>query len=560
MNVPRLGADQLVNGLTAYAEALEQHRETLNRLNVFPVPDGDTGTNMALTARAAIDELAARRSAGMLSEDAAAIAAALAHGALMGARGNSGVILCQVLRALAAAVPEDPDGLGAGELAAAIEAASAAARSAVLRPAEGTILTVAADAAAAAGAAAADGAGLLEVLDAATAGAQRGLWRTPELLSLLADAGVVDAGGAGLFLLFPALGTALDGRPIPAEIPLPPAVAAVIAAGGVRARPAEVGANGHQDGPRFEVMYLLEAPDESIEGFKEAWATLGDSIVVVGGGGLFNCHVHTDEIGAAIEAALDVGRPRQIRVTDLAEQVEEERWVREVGESAPPPPSGPRPRTSVVAVANGEGVRRIFRSLGVTELVAGGQSMNPSTADLLAAVEESAGEEVVILPNNGNIIPVANQVVHAARKPVRVVPTKGIQEGFAALLEYDPQAPSEDNAKAMQEAACRVVAGEVTRAVRASESPVGPIHAGDFIGLSRGGIESVATTVVEATTGLLACLLRAEHEIVTLIEGEGSRVGDTRKVTEWLHAAYPTITVEEHRGGQPLYPYLISIE
>jgi hypothetical protein len=313
-------------------------------------------------------------------------------------------------------------------------------------------------------------------------------------------------------------------------------------------------------GLRYEVMYLLHAPDDTIPAFKDVWAGIGDSIVVVGGGGLWNCHIHTDDVGGAIEASLDAGRPRNIRVTDLEEQVEEERWVREGGLALHSEDPGPVPRTAVVAVATGEGIARIFRSLGVHYIVPGGQSMNPSTAQILEVVESVPSPEVVLLPNNENIQPVAMQVVELATKPVTVVPTSGIVEGFAALLEYDPESDATDNAQNMAESARRIVSGEVTRSVRATEGPTGAIAKGDWLGLSRDGIEVVGTSLDEVCCALLEKLIEPRHELVTLIEGDGARPQDTRRVTEWMNEHHQTVAVEVHHGGQPLYPYLISIE
>ncbi len=556
------GGGDLVAAMRAYRDALERHRGALNRLNVYPVPDGDTGTNMALTLQSVVEALE-----GAASADLAAVTAVIARGALMGARGNSGVILCQILRGFSASVAA-LDAVDAPAFAAALEAAAREARAAVLRPMEGTILTVASGAAEGAagggGAGGASGEGaasdLAVLLERARAGAVAALHRTPQLLPVLAEAGVVDAGGAGLVLLLDAFLHVADGRPLPDELDLPEAVRALLATGA-----APPTAASPADGPpplRYEVMYLLEADDGAIPAFKQVWAGLGDSIVVVGGDGLWNCHVHTDDIGAAIEAALDVGRPREIRVTDLAEQVEEERWVRQ-GAASEDTVAGaadePR-RTSVVAVATGQGIRRIFTSLGVKDVVAGGQSMNPSTADLLAAVEAASGAEVVLLPNNSNIWPVADQVAGLTEKPVAVVRTAGIQEGFAALLEYDPQGSATDNAEAMSAAAAAIVAGEVTRAVRAAETAAGRVEPGDWLGLSRQGVEVVATSAEEALEGLLGRLLEPGHEIVTLIEGAGATAAVTRAVTEWLHERHPRVAVERHAGGQPLYPYLVSIE
>jgi len=311
-------------------------------------------------------------------------------------------------------------------------------------------------------------------------------------------------------------------------------------------------------------MYLLYAPDESMGDFKEVWAGIGDSIVVVGGDGLWNCHIHTDDIGAAIEAGVETGRPQRIRVTDLAEQVEEERWVREAASAAgagpAAEPGGPVPTTSVVAVVTGDGIGRIFRSLGVHSQVVGGQSMNPSTEDLLKAVEQVGSGEVVILPNNKNIRAVAEQVDALSEKTVRVVATGSIVEGFAALLAYDPAASAAVNAASMGESAERVVPAEVTRAVRDATTDAGEVHEGDWIGLSREGVVAIADSAVIATRLLLSRLLEDRHELVTLIEGEGSKVADTRKISEWLSEEHPEIALEVHHGGQPLYPYLLGIE
>jgi dihydroxyacetone kinase-like predicted kinase len=311
-------------------------------------------------------------------------------------------------------------------------------------------------------------------------------------------------------------------------------------------------------------MYFLEAPDETVPAFKDVWAGIGDSIVVVGGDGIWNCHIHTDDIGAAVEAALDCGRPRQIRVTDLVEQMEEERWVREgvaagAGSEEPLHVNVPV-TTAVVAVATGEGIRRIFYSLGVQRIVTGGQSMNPSTAQLLEAVESAPAEEVVILPNNKNIIAVAEQVQSQTGKVVRVVPTRGIAEGFAALVSYDPEASSEVNTGEMTDAATHVVAGEVTRAVRASSSDVGPIEEGDYLGITREGIVAIDAELDRAAIALLGQLITDDHEIVTIIEGDGFSPAATRAVTEWLGEEHPDVTAEVHHGGQPLYPYLFGVE
>ena len=548
----RLGAAELGRAIATFGDALAMHQDAINRLNVYPVPDGDTGTNMTLTLRSVAEAVA-----GVEGGEMSAVCKAVAHGSLMGARGNSGVILSQLLRGITEVV-RDHDALDGDVLAAALTRASELSYEAVQRPVEGTILTVVRESADAARTAAAGGTPLVEVLARTREAGQVSLEGTPDLLPVLKEAGVVDAGGAGFLLLLDALLHVVDGRDVPPPPDAPAGAAERVRAGG-EVTP-ETGK--HVSELRYEVMYLLEAPDEAMPAFREVWAGIGDSIVVVGGDGIFNCHIHTDDIGPAIEAAIEIGRPRQIRVTDLLDElheVEEERWVREAAADDPaqlqpePVPCG------VVAVATGEGIRRIFGNLRVQHVVTGGQSMNPSTAQLLEAVDAVPAPEVVILPNNKNIIAVAEQVDALTSKTVRVLPTRSITQGFAALLAYDPQASADDNVAVMREHAEAVVNGEITRAVRDSTCDAGPIAEGDWLGISRDGIRVVAAELGEAASQLLDQLIDG-HELVTIIEGEGASPGCTRHITQWLEEHHPDVEAEVHHGGQPLYPYLFGIE
>ncbi len=518
--------------------------DVINRLNVYPVPDGDTGTNMTLTIESVAAEL------GPLADDAemSEVCKAIAHGSLMGARGNSGVILSQMLRGLVAKFPVHGD-VSADLLAESLENADVLARQAVVRIVEGTMLSIAR--------AAAEGARahcetLIELVRSARDRAKDALAFTPEQLPVLKQAGVVDSGGTGLLLLFDALCSVVAHDPLPIA-PSADSIT-VLVHEETEARESTIA------DLRYEVMYFLEAEDDKMHAFREVWSGIGDSIVIVGGDGLYNCHIHTDNIGTAVEAALDAGRPRGIRVTDLSEQVIEERWVREGSAVQPDEEPDVAPTTSVVAVVVGDGVGRIFRSLGVRVLVAGGQSMNPSTADLVAAVEATGSQQVVLLPNNKNIRPVAEQVNDLVEQTVTVVPTESIVEGFAALLEYDPDASAEENATAMRTSACNVVAGEVTKAVRDTATDVGEVHVGDWIGLSPQGVRSIDHSIAGASNRLLAELITPNHELLTIIEGEGSSPANTRRITEFLADEYPGVAVEVHHGGQPLYPYYFGVE
>jgi uncharacterized protein len=550
----RLDADDLRQVMVTYRDALKEHRDVINRLNVYPVPDGDTGTNMGLTLDSVVSTL--EETGPSLPE----VCRAISHGSLMGARGNSGVILSQVLRGISAVVAEasGADGTDAPTLARALGSAAEAAYQAVMTPVEGTILTVVRESSAVAERTAADSAALVDVLAAARAEAAASLERTPTLLPVLAEAGVVDAGGAGYVLLLDALLAVVDGRAVPApDVTLP-------AGEGPLSDDTVLHHADHEahdvSETRYEVMFFLDAPDDAVDGFKQTWATIGDSIVVVGGDGIWNCHVHTDDIGAAIEAGIAVGRPHKIRVTDLHDEVAEEAQVRSVSDEGLLIDSSEPVPTAVVAVAAGRGAIKILRSLGVRGIVVGGQTMNPSTAQLLEAVERVPADQVVILPNNKNIVPVAEQVDAQTAKVVRVVPTTSIVEGFTALISYDPEAPADDNAGSMLDAIDAVITGEVTRAVRDSTCEVGPISEGDHIGIGPRGIQAVAPTVAQAAVDLLEALVGDEHEIVTLIEGEDATAADTRAISDWLEEHRPEVALELHQGHQPLYPYLFGIE
>ncbi len=546
----RLDTRALRDVITTFRNTVREHAGGLNRLNVYPVPDGDTGTNMARTLDAVVAEMETTS-----EEDLDATCDAISHGSLMGARGNSGVILSQILRGLASTLKHGAEASGQ-KVAEALAAASVGAYQAVLRPIEGTILTVVRESAEGAKAASADGASLVEVLRAARAAGKEALDRTPELLPVLKDAGVVDAGGAGYLLLLDSALHVVDGSPLPEPDEGDGPTAAQLEA--VSHRHADTDGGLDVSEQRYEVMYFLDLADERIDAFKHGWGEIGDSIVVVGGDGLWNCHVHTNDIGAAIEVALTLdGRPKQIRVTDLFEEM-----AAEHAHHVPRPGAGlPPVTTAVVAVCSGDGLAELFSNLRVQGIVTGGQTLNPSTAELLDTVEHVNADQVVILPNNKNIIPVAEQVDALTSKTVVVVPTRTMPEALAALVVYDPEAPAAENAAEMGEAIESVVTGEVTRAVRDSNSDAGPIKAGDWMGIVRGdGIVAVAATPVEASVALLDRLITTDRELLTIITGSGADPATTAAIEDWITVHRADVQIEIHSGGQPLYPYLFGVE
>jgi DAK2 domain fusion protein YloV len=535
-----LKASHLRETLHRYADALKARRKGIDKLNVYPVPDGDTGTNMSLTVQSVVNEL---RNA--VSDDMHAVSTAIGKGAIMGARGNSGAILAQALRGIAESV-KDKSAIGPHDIADALEKARKSAYESVLKPVEGTMLTVLTAAAESARKSADKGHELKEQLEHVRIASAEALARTPELLPVLKQAGVVDAGGSGFLLFVDALRYVATGEPIP----------------GITDD--EVDADDEPDIDlshahteiselRYEVMYLLEAEDDKIPLLREAWANLGDSIVVVGGDGLWNCHIHTDDIGPAVEAGIAIGMPYQIRITDLQEQTSGAHGDAWQHSSAEPVD------TAVVAVVNGKGLEKMFKSCGC-EVVVGGQSLNPSVAELLKAVERAPSDSVVILPNNKNVRAAADQVDALTDKSVRVVPTKTMVAGLAALIAYDSSKSLEVVVSAMDEAAANVVCGEVTQAVRNSDSPAGPIKEGDWLGVTVDGINVVAASLQEALCELAATLVSDQHEILTLVEGEGATSDATEALVAWLAEHRENVEVDVQKGGQPLYPYLLGVE
>lgn len=520
----RLEPSDLAEVLRTYHRGLLTHREAINRLNVYPVPDEDTGTNLTLTMESVVAHLG---DAG----DLEGVCEGMARGSLMGARGASGVILSQLLRTLAGRLRSagvvDARSLAGGLVAAADDAAGA-----VLTPVEGTILTVAREGAAAAARAGAGGGDLAGVLREARAAAADTLARTPEMLDVLARAGVVDAGGTGFVLLLDAFLQVVAGVPLPAPSGTDRAVRPEPAAGE----------------KRFELVVHLEAPPERVETLREAWARLGnDSTAVVGGDGAWVCHVHTNELERALETARAAGTPTAVRVIDLLEQVELLRQAIERAAVA----------TGLVTAVEGPGLRKLFRARGAV-VVHGGRSLNPSTELLLTAVETAGAPSVILLPNDQNVAAVADQVPAFAGVEVAVVPTRSIPQGLAALAVYRPDDPPEANRLEMNRAASAVRSGEVTQASRDARTAEGPVRKGDWLGFAEGRLVAVGSTPGEALAAVVASLVEPATASVVIVAGEGAEPAVIERAVAQAAAVHPGMAVEVVDGGQPVYPYLVG--
>lgn len=557
---PRSGAITLgvvLRFVDIATDALAEAREEIDALNVYPVPDGDTGTNMFLTVSAARDAVRQAVVDGGLdtgidsTDDFGPALAAFARGALLGARGNSGVILSEMLGAVARRVSAaDPDERNAQVMADALHRATEAAYAAVGVPVEGTILTVgraASDAAVAA--AGVPNARARDVFAAAAAAARSALARTPEQLDVLARAGVVDAGGRGLSVILDAAETVLTGRrPVPVTAPL-----------GTRAIPipsAETATAGDltEEGPSYEVMYLLEAPDERVADLRARLAALGDSLVVVGGDGLWNVHVHVDDVGAAIEAGIEAGRPHRIRVTHFAEQVEEARERRA------------RTGRRVVAVAAGPGLRALFEEAGAV-VVDGGPARRPSAGQLLAAITECGASEVVVLPNDADSVRAAEIAARTAEADsdgaikVAVIPTQAQVTGLAAIAVHEPGRSFEQDVLEMTATAHHARQGAVTVAAREAMTMAGPCEPGDALGIVAGDFAVVGDDLYTVATDILERLLGSGGGLVTLVSGAADADGAlATRCAAYVEERHPAVDVVVYDGGQERYPLLMSAE
>jgi DAK2 domain fusion protein YloV len=514
---------------------LEANRQRIDDLNVYPVPDGDTGTNLTLTVRAIVEALETSTAEGH-----EAVARELSRAALMGARGNSGVIFSQIVRGFADVLGER-DPIDEPMVARAFRSASDAAYRAVRRPVEGTMLTVIREMAEAAESPEARALEKPELLAFVVARGEESLARTPDLLATLKEAGVVDAGGAGLLEIIRGVHAAVAGTPVPDVAPHTPALS-------LEAMHRELSAF------RYCTVFVIEGAGLDADRLEAELERLGDSLLVVGDASALKVHVHTDDPGAALALGTASGTIDGVEIADMHRQTLE----REQRLASGTLDGLPTLETGIVVVAPGEGNRRLFKSLRATRVIEGGQTMNPATEDIVAAVDATPATEVIVLPNNPNVILSAEQAVGLANKPLRVVPTRSVQAGLAAMIAYDPEGSAAENERAMLRAQDGVATGEVTIASRDVTLDGIEVRKGAWLGLADGAAVASGESFDSVAGAVAERLLDGGREILTLLTGAEEPALEA--LVGEIGERHPEVEIEIHVGGQPHYPLLLSAE
>ena len=553
MAVKTINTELLQKMFLAGAANLEAKKEFINELNVFPVPDGDTGTNMTLTILSAAKEVKA-----LENPDMVAIAKAISSGSLRGARGNSGVILSQLLRGFTKEIREHKE-IDTITLAKACERATATAYKAVMKPKEGTILTVAKGASQKAAELAETTEDLDTFISEVINYAQEVLEKTPEMLPVLKEAGVVDSGGQGLLEVMRGAYDAFQGKEID--------YSAIEASAGTKmVKPSEQAETEIKFGYCTEFIIMLEkeftAKDETE--FKAYLESIGDSIVCVADDDIVKIHVHTNDPGLAIQKALTYGQLSRMKIDNMREE-HQERLIKDAeklaAQQAEAKKAEPRKEVGFIAVSIGEGMNEIFRELGADYIIEGGQTMNPSTEDMLNAIDQVNAEHIFILPNNKNIILAANQAQTLTEdKDIIVVPSKTVPQGITAIINYMPDADAQTNLEAMIEGIGNVKTGQVTYAVRDTHIDDKEIHEGDIMGIGDSGILAVGQSVEETTKEMLAQLVDEDTELISLYYGQDVQEESAENFAQEIEDLYPEVDVDVHSGGQPIYYYVLSVE
>ncbi|WP_340085223.1 DAK2 domain-containing protein [Siminovitchia sp. FSL H7-0308] len=558
MSITSLDGNRFAEMVTHGADYLSANAELVDALNVFPVPDGDTGTNMKLSINSGAKEVQKN-----VQDHIGKVGAAFSKGLLMGARGNSGVILSQLFRGFSKEI-ETKSALSSREFARALEAGVQTAYKAVMKPVEGTILTVAKDAAKQAVETAKTTVDIAEVMDDTLATAKKSLSRTPDLLPVLKEVGVVDSGGQGLVFIYEAFLAVLKGQ-----------VLSRAPRTDVRSMEELVNAQHHQNVHGFmstediefgyctEFMVRLEKDHKPFyeETFRKDLSEYGDSLLVISDEEVAKVHIHSEQPGEVLSYGQQYGPLIHIKIENMREQ--HSALVKERPALAPSTPvveKKKQEKWGIVAVATGEGVAKLLKSTGVSAIIEGGQTMNPSTEDLLNAVNRVNAENIIILPNNKNIVMAAEQAAEVAKGNIFVVPSKTIPEGIAAMLAFHPDRDLESNVQAMKNAMQLVKTGQITYAVRDTSIDGMEIKKDDYMGIANGKIVTTNKNLLEAAKNLLIKMIENDSEILTIIYGEGTEPAVAEQLGRFAEEQFPDIEVELHEGGQPVYDFIFSVE
>lgn len=535
------------------ASHLTNNAKKIDALNVFPVPDGDTGTNMNLSMTSGANEVKKVDNSYIST-----VAEALSKGLLMGARGNSGVILSQIFRGFASGM-KNKKTLTTKELAQSFNSGVTTAYKAVMKPVEGTILTVAKDAAEAAETQAESETDIIAFMEAVLKAAKASLERTPELLPVLKEVGVVDSGGQGLVTIYEGFLAALKGEELPEEIDT------IDMDDMVSAEHHKI-AQDFMDTSEIEFGYctefMVKFEEEKLkkhtfneDDFRDELSQHGDSLLVVSDDDVVKVHVHAEYPGTVLTIAQKYGSLINMKIDNMREQ-----HTALVGEEQQPKKSEQPSPYGIVTVAMGKGIKSLFQSLGASVVIEGGQTMNPSTKDITDAINEANAEKVIILPNNKNITMAAEQAAEIAECDVEVVPTKTIPQGIGALLAFHPELGIKENKEKMEDASSQVKTGQVTYAVRDTQIDGITIEKGNFMGIADGQIKATHQNRIETVKSLLSELITDEDEILTILQGEEATEDEVKDIESYVENAYEDIEIEIHNGEQPIYSYILSVE
>lgn len=562
INITNVEFGKMIN---AAAANLSANAEKINKLNVFPVPDGDTGTNMSLTMASG-----AQYERDELKTDIGSLAKSTAKGLLMGARGNSGVILSQIFRGFSQSV-EGKTELTARDYADALMNGAKVAYKSVMKPTEGTILTVIRESAAAANNAAKESTDVVVVAHAAYEASQKALARTPDLLPILKEVGVVDSGGQGLVFVLQAFSKVLDGTFDENNLEAPDNTTL-----NQMVEDLHAGAQANENlnvedivyGYCTEIMVQIGKGTTftktfDYDTFYNALAEVGDSLLVINDDEVVKVHIHTENPGYVLQLGTDYGSLVKVKVDNMRDQqqevIDKQRQEENLGKKEKPEENAKKINTAVIAIAAGAGIVDLLKSIGVTHVIEGGQTMNPSTADIVEMIKAANAEKAIVLPNNSNIFMAAEQAVELADIPVGVVKTRSIQQAMAAMMSYNPEADLEDNVEAMEDALSEVKSGQVTQAVRDTSLNGVDINKGDFIGIVDGDIKITGDNLNDTAFEMVKEMLD-DSELVTILYGDGAKEKDALKLSKLIEEYDDELEIEIHAGGQPLYPFLVSVE